>query len=766
MIAMKKSAKKKSPKPFGRPLKQKKYQKKLAGQIYLEPDREFLASITATDEDGLVVLSRELTKEELGRLKKLRKAARKNRGGLRMGRLAILAVLVGGAIVFGMVFKDRLVTRRAESLLAGVFEAQVELRGVRFRPFRGEISFSSLAIADADAPMRNLVELSHGALRIDSWQLVNGHVLIDELTVDGLQFGTPREHSGELVKGDDGDAGDSGTEAGDDDGRLAERFAEALPEISFADLGLPNTLDAQLFFQQNLDALSTPVAVETIANSATSFVDRWRREIRSLTDDLAGIVGDLRAFATTDFRTIRSVESVMSVYADATALQATVAGMSAQIEAQYNALVAEATGILNAARALPDQLQGDYDDLVARIPDVRTGGRDFIVGLVEPYIREALGKWYDRLTRGLEIYERLTVDAEEREPRPARRSGTDINFATTAYPRFLLKAANLGVGASGDEVLSAGALRMQITGLTTEPDLIGAPTEVSYAQVGRAGTLAMDMILDGRSGAATPFELAVVTTETPLVIDRGLETLGLSTVTGVLAVGADLRRGVSGAVDGALELSAAGIVVDGTYSTNSLGEFIADLLNNAGVIEGEFAFTIQGRDAIEFTSGETNLDDLVAGAVRERVEATLAAFRDELNARVIAYLDPLIDSLADKLNGIISVETSAEELLALVRDREAAAAELERFAQDSINSLRDRLESAARAALDAAKAEAQARAQAVLDAAEEEARRIAEEAEAQARRAAEEAAARAEEAARDAAEDAVDAIQDRFQRRR
>ena len=750
VVEMAKSPKK-SPKPFRRPIKPKKFEKKLAGRIYLEPDRAFLSDITTTNEDGRVVLSRELTKEERGRLKKLRKAARKNKGGPRMARLVVLGVLVGAVIVFNFAFKDRLVTRGAESLLEGVFEAQAELSGVQFRPFQGEIAFSSLIIADADAPMQNLVELSSGVLRIDSWQLINGHVLIDELTVDGLQFGTPRERSGALDIDDDGDAVDSGDETGEDSGRLAERLGDALPEISFADLGLPSTLDAQLFLEQNLDALSTPVAVETIANSATGFVDRWREEIRSLSDEAAEIADDVQEFAATDFTAIRSVAAATSVYDEATALQATVTGMSAQVEAQYDALVAESTGILNAARALPDQLRGDYDDLVARIPDVRTEGRDFIVALVKPYVQEALGEWYDRIIRGLEIYERLTADAAEREPRQGRRTGTDINFATTTYPRFLLAVADLGVGATEDQVLSAGALRARITGLTTEPDLMDAPTEVSYTQVGRAGTLAMDVTLDGRSGAATPFELAVATTDTPLAIDRGLEALDLSTVTGMLALGADLRRGVSGAFDGALELSAAGITVAGSYAPNSLGEFVADLLNNAGVLEGEFAFTMQGRDAIEFTSGETNLDDLVAGAVRERVEAALAAFKDELNTRVIAYLDPLINSLTDELDGIIAIETSAEELLALARDREAAAAELERFARDSINSLRDQLEAEARAALDAAKAEAEARAQAVVDAAEEAARQ-----------AAEDAAAQAEEAARDAASDAVDTVRDRL----
>ncbi|MCK4514566.1 MAG: hypothetical protein KAU31_04870, partial [Spirochaetaceae bacterium] len=545
---------------------------------------------------------------------------------------------------------------------------------------------------------------------------------------------------GTLETGDDGDAVDSGDPA------LTDRIADALPPISFADLGLPDTLDAQLFIEQNLDALSTTVAVETIAGSATSFVDRWRDEVLSLTDELTDIAGDVQSFASTDFTTIRSVEAAMSVYDDATALQATVTGMSTRIESQYNALVAEATGILDAAKALPDQVRGDYDNLVARIPDVKAEGRDFMVGLAEPYVREALGDWYDRIMRGLEIYGRLTADAGEREPRPGRRTGTDINFASAAYPRFLLSAADLGVGAAEDEVLS-----VQISGLTTEPDLTGAPTEVNYTQVGRAGTVEVDATLDGRAGAAAPLDLAIATSFLPLAIDRGLEMLDVSSVTGVLALGGDLRRQASGSFDGALGVTVANMAVDGTYEPNSLGAFIADLLNDADLFNGRFEFIIRSRNDVEFLSGETNLDDLVADAVRDLVESTLAAFREELNVRVTAYLDPYINSLTDKLDGIIDVETSAEELLALARDREAAAAELEQLARDSISSLRDQLEAEARAALDAAKAEAEARAQAVVDAAEEEARQ-----------AAENAAAQAEEAARDAAEDAVDTVRDRL----
>ena len=284
-------ARKKAPKPFRRPLRPRKYRKKLRNRIFLEPDRAFLDDVTTSDENGRIVLSRELTAGELGRLKKLRKEARKNRGAVRTGRLVILAVIVGAFVVFNLLFRDRLVEEGAERLLESVFLAEADMSGLSFRPFRGELSFAQLTIADADAPMENLVELSSGRARIDAWQLLNRRVLIDELTVEGLQFGTAREESGALAAPRAGRrASAPGDAAG---GTVAERLSDSLPPVSFADLGLPETLDAEAFLRSNLDGLETPVAVEAITGQATGFVDRWRAELEDLRAEVTNAATDI-----------------------------------------------------------------------------------------------------------------------------------------------------------------------------------------------------------------------------------------------------------------------------------------------------------------------------------------------------------------------------------------------------------------------------------------------------------------------------------------
>jgi uncharacterized protein (TIGR03545 family) len=713
----------KPPKPFRKPLPAKRYRRKLAGRIYLEPDRRFLESITTTDADGRIVLSRELTREERGRLKKLRKDAKKNARGPRLMRLAILGIVVGAVVVFNLVFKDRLVTRGAESLLENVFEAQVDISGLTFRPFGGEISFDSMEIADAEAPMTNLMELSRGALRIDTWQLLGGHVLIEEITVDGLQFSTPRQISGALP------ASEQATEQSVGSGEpgqptLADRAADAVGAISFADLGLPDTLDGQEFLQQNLDALATTAAVQTIATTAEGFVDRWTGELNSLESEATEIARDVQRLAGTDFTAIRSVDEAMSMIEDATALHAAATGIVTRVEADYDALVAEADAIITASRALPGLIGEDYNELLARVPELGGEGRDFIVGLVQPFLRGALGDWYGKATRGLDIYHRFTALAQERTPRrAARRTGIDVDFSTVAYPRLLLSQGALGVGASGDETLLA-----EVMNVSTDPDLTDAPTDIHYQQTGAQRRLEVDASLDGRTDATEPMDLAIAVTGSPLDISSGLDVLELNNVTGLLDIEAELRRGADDSLTGTVRLIATDVRASGSYGPGSLGEFVADLLNDAGRLTGVFGFVAPEGGSMRFTDGSTNLDDLVAQAVRERIDAALATFREELRQRLTGYLDPIIASVSDEISDVVGVQTSAEELLELARDREAAAAELQRLASNTVDQLRSRLEAEAQRALDAARAEAEAAAEAARQAAEEAAREAAEEA--------------------------------------
>ena len=715
------------PKPFRKPLKEKKYRKKLSGRIFLEPDRNFLASITTTSDEGRIVLSRELTKDEQSRLKKLRKAAKKNARGPRMVRLAIFAVIVGAVVVFTVVFKDRLVSKGAESLLEGVFEAQVEIDGLTFRPFRGEISFASLSIADRDEPMTNLFEMDRGAVAIDTWKLLSGHVLISELTVDGIRLGTDRRTSGALP-GSAADAegaaagGAAGNETDEPETSILQRAADALPAITPADLGLPESLDVESFVRDNADTLGSLSDIQQAATGASQIVETWDDQIAVVRSEITDLAGEVQAFALTDFTAVRTVDTAIDLVSEAGRIKNEATILAAEIEAQYDSFAQQARAVTTLAANLPARIQTDYQALVALLPDLRSGSRARLSGVAEQYLQRALGEWYGRIERAIELYNRLASDDRiPRSDRP-RRAGYDIALGNAATPRFLLSIARFGV--AGDR----GELAASAADITSDPDLVGYPTLITAELSADNGVLTVGAKLDGRSDAETDYATSISLDDRPLEISEGLEALGIDRLTGLVSLSTEYQMNASGTATGFVRLLASDLLLRQIDESSVVGTFINDVISGAGSMSGSFEFEVTPDREVRFTSASTNLDDLVADAARQLVNTAVTEMRARLETAIDAYLSPYIETMNEQLTELTGVDVSLSELVELARDREAAAAELESRATKIVDDLRSRLEAEAQAAIDAARAEAEAAAEAARQAAEEAAREAAEEA--------------------------------------
>jgi uncharacterized protein (TIGR03545 family) len=696
----------KAPRPFSKPISEKKYLRRIRNRIFLEPDRAFLDEITTQDEDGRYILGRELEAEERKRLKKLVKQARKNRGSLALGKLVVLAVLAGAVILFNIVFKDRLVDQGAERLLESVFGAQVDLEGVRFQPIAGEISFTSLTVADAERPMTNLFAMQTGRVAVDSWQLVNGRVIIRDLTVAGISFGTERETSGALEPGAASAGGEAETP---DDGTDGSGPAP----ISFASLGLPDTLDAQAFVAQYADEFETPAAAQAVFESGTSYVDRWSGEVDSLLTAGLTTADEITALATTDFTAIRSVDEAVQLVDTSRAVLEQTQSWTGEVQTAYREASTEAGEIIAGASAITDLVQSDYQRVRDAIPDVRTEGTDFLVGLIEPYLRERLGSWYDRIFTAYDVALRLRDQGGEREDR-ARRTGRMIAFGAPVPPRFELQNALLSVDGRTEQELA-------ITALSSDPDRTGAPTEVRYT--GGSQIRSLEATIDGRTDTDEQFNLALMTAPSPFSLSQGLDAIGLGRFAAVGDVSLGLYGSFSERLDGVLNLTTTAMEVDGGAGANSIGGLVRDLLEQTPELTASFAFGISDGN-VSFREGQTNLDEGIAGLVQERIDATLAAFEDEVRMQLNSLLGPELDRVNEVVGGVVDTEGTIEDLLLLARDREAAAAALQERAVNATDEIRSALEAEARERLDAARAEAEAAAreaaeQAATDAAEQ-----------------------------------------------
>lgn len=720
----------KPPRPFRKPLKEKAYRKRIRQRIYLDTDRSFLDSITTTDDEGRVVLSREPSKDEAKRLKKLAKEAKKNRGAVRTGKLVVLAVLVAGVVVFNAVFKDRLVERGAEALLESVFRAQADMTGVTVRLLAGDVAFDSLEVADARAPRTNLFSVGAGRFDLDTWQLLAGKVVIRDLTVRGLAFGTPRESSGALAASDESASAPAQTDSG----------RPALTEgLSFASLGLPDTLDAQAFVEAQIDLLETPARVEELAASGSAFVTTWTGEIEDLAAAGVSSADRIRELSQTDFQAIRSVDEALRLLEESNAVVESASAYVDRVDSAVDDVTAEARGIVSAAAEVPDLVRADYARIREQIPDVRAEGRDFLVGLIEPYVEQRLGEWYGRIVFAWQLVERLRSTEDAPRDDRGRRAGRIVDFATAEYPRFELQNAFLS---------SAGVTAHELTleAVSSDPDLTGAATRVMYASARGDTSLAVGAVVDGRSDAHAPISLTATALGQAVSVDRGLAALDLDRFDAIADVELSFLRGADRTSSGTVRVGADGITLAGAPEAGSIGELVRDVLTGSP-LEGSFGYTVDADGSLRLSDGATNLDEQIAGVVQERIDATLAAFADRVETELDARIGPELERLDDSLGEVVDVRETADELLALATDREAAAAALQQRAATALDSLREAVEAEARARIEEAR-----------QAAEEAAREQAERAEAAAREEAERAADQAEGAVRDRVDDVRDTI--------
>ncbi len=118
-----------------------------------------------------------------------------------MFRKSGLVAIIITTLLFGGIFylaKNSYLTSLVEMALESSFGAKSEIESVTLDLLTLNVEYKNLSIADKNQPMQNLFVSTHGQFKIDPLQLFARKVVIDELTISGVQFGTARKTSGAL----------------------------------------------------------------------------------------------------------------------------------------------------------------------------------------------------------------------------------------------------------------------------------------------------------------------------------------------------------------------------------------------------------------------------------------------------------------------------------------------------------------------------------------------------------------------------------------
>ncbi len=653
----------KTPKAFRKPIPAKAFDKKFARMLEQDKDVAFFRSCFE-ERDGKFVAKGDLDEKSAKRLKSLGKAIKANRGVFKAGPTIALALVGGGAVVFGLFFMNPTLEKAAESGLAAAFGAQADIDGLRFSPLGMRISVAGLAIADRDEPMTNLVETGRLELRLNAAAALRGKVYIEEAAAESIAAGTARAESGALP------------------GSPARPGSEKPAKVAAPPMVDLKAFDAAALLEREKAKLASTAAYESAGAAYDEASARWKARAASSGAAVDGLEASTRSVLAIDVKKLTTPDAVAKALADAKAAAESVKTAVAEADAVQKGVKADMDSLAKLEKAAESALADDIGYLKSLV-DPSSGAA---MAALEPSVREILSDKAERYLyyagRALEILSAVRADDADAEPKDEPKSaygrGRDVRFPSTTYPAFRLGLLKSEFRAGDADW--AVALRE----VSTEPALVAEPSAFSLSMKKGGSSAGADAVVDLREAGKASWTAELSGAGLALDLGDALKDAGLG------AFSADLAG--SGAADGAangdesgrlaldLELTLTKARVGSPSGT--FGTALAGAIAGVDAIEADIAYekAPDGNDAFRL---RTNLDDVVADAVK----AMAGRYAKEAMADVEAAVR---DYAGDELEGKLASKEELDDVFAAVKGDKAAADGVKAKLDQKVKALEDR----------------------------------------------------------------------------
>lgn len=613
----------KVPKMFKPDIKERRFKKRILRRVYIESERDFLLRLYSLGPEGRYTRSAEVSDEQAKRLKALARSIKKNRGVVRTGKLALIAILVAGIVVFNFAFKNRLLERGLERALEAVFSARAEVDGLDFRILGGRLSFDHLSVADEDQPMRNLFQLGATEVDLNTGELLKGKVVISNLESRQISWHTPRDSSGALP-------GEQEAE---------QPTGEATAGRSGLSLNL-GSLDAEALIDQQLAKLSSPSRIGALNGRLRSLQTLWQERVEQGRSNVEQLSGRIDAVRSIDVQTLDTVAELQRAIADIQEAATAVNRVGEDLRQADGQIKADRRDIASARQEFQAAVDADVAYL-SSLSDLSSGElKNLVSDLVAGYLEQSLGRTYGYAQRARGYTERLI--ARKREKRGDRekvnrmQGGVDVAFPAVDYPRFLLQ--NAGVSLQDASKLLQGSLQ----NLSSNPDLIDKPVSFTFLRSRSEKRLSVDGMVDARQNRETDLELDVQAAGFTFSVSEGLEDLGLSSVEAGYRLQTEFARSRLGkAAEGRGLLELYDLVIQPVSDQNRLGTVLYETLGSLSQVGVTFDYTVREGEPLRVTA-RSSADAALARAVEERFAEISAQYndrlREELTGRMAAQI--------------------------------------------------------------------------------------------------------------------------------
>ena len=544
------------------------------------------------------------------------------------------------------------------------------------------VRLQGLQVADARAPMMNLLEFDEAVADLELAPLMIGKAISNELSVSNLRFHTERETSGALEVDIE--------ETEEDSPSLKEKASEALPSVD------------EILAKETL---TTPQAGEALKSS-------WEENSQRI-DQAFDKVPDDNSIASYEEQIQDITSGRLESLEDFRQRKEKLDRLKKQLKEDRDA-VRDARDAVRSAKSevsarLTELRQAPSEDL-AYLKDkyqLSASGVSNITGLLfgddaANWAREAL-YWYEKVKPYLESDESAESDNEEDEKAP-RLAGRFVHFPSDdPWPDFMIRTARLTGPFDGGQLVISGK------DITHQQTVTGRPTVFTATGEGlqKIGDLDGRLVLNHTVGTATDTLTLAISDWKMAPLNLGVSGARLASSRVQLDATAEVVRGE---LDADLDANVTQANFTGDGQTLFARELNAALqgINNFTVDAGVTG-TLKNPD-VAFGS---DLDRQINSAISKRIRAKQDEFERKLRNRLNEKMSEYAGDYAEELQQLAAMEGSLDDKLGALKD--LASAELEDFKAQQEREAREKLDAEKAAAEEKARKEAEARKQELKD---------------------------------------------------
>lgn len=526
---------------------------------------------------------------------------------------------------------DGLIERAIERAGTQAVGAQVELAAADLTLFPLGLTLSGLQVTDPKEPMTNAVEVQRISFLMDGLNLLRRKVIVEEMTVEGVRFSTPRKASGAIGKVEPG---------------VVEKIAKTkfvLPSAQVPDV-------KNVLANEELKSLKL---AESLRADIQAEQERWKQQLADLPDKAKFDEYKQRL----DKVASAGKGGLGGIVGGATEAAAIQKDIRQDLDRITTAKETFEKNIADLRARLAEATRAPEEDL-RRLRDKYALSPQGLANMSRALIEGPLGDRIDTAVRWHAMLQPVLQAARERKGntevvKPLRGRGVDVRFKERApVPDMLVRTASVALD------LPAGLVSGTIRNITTDQPVLGKPMTFEFA--GDKLTGIRSVKLDGeinRVDPAKPQETAVLKVRGYRLLDLVLsanDTLPVSVkdAWGDFDVNAGLR-GEALTADLTATLKSVRIATGEKPDAGTVAKAVASALSKIESlhVKADITGTISQYD-VQVSS---DLDQVLKQALGKQMQEEAAKFERQLRAAIAEKVDKPLGELKSRFGGLTGI---------------------------------------------------------------------------------------------------------------